>query len=265
MVSRLSVGKIILYSVLILVIIISVIAASYSVITKYEVAEKIDNFFNKEEDAVYVKAISESEMSMLKTGTSLSFGDPSKPSISLIVTPSELSRTKDLVGSKPSELLNAVKDKDVLLNVYLSGQDGASTTGIENIINVASCNTYRDETPGKIATLSRIIESVNKVGDLDDYDTVAQKMGVDEEVLNSCKEDIEKMDKIEQSTQKTLTNTIHFLQVFNIYTKPNHIIVNGQMADRVDVFEQGWVQNIIDNKPLISSIKDSVVIKSYNS
>lgn len=265
MVSRMSLWKVISIVLAIVLILSSVGFVAWKVADRFHVADKVGNFLSSgEEEIVHVSSINSDTMIMLKEGTSLSFGDPSKPYVNLIVTPQGLGRDNDIIGEKPSELLNAVKDKEIMLNIYLADDKGGSSAGINSLIKAAACNTLRDETPGKIATLSRIVEKGGTILPEDDYKTAIDKLGIDSKVYDECVSDVDRSASIDSSTADTERNTQYFIQQFNI-SHPSHIIVDGQSADRLDVFKPEWVEGAIQRKPIISLIKEDVKVKSADN
>lgn len=264
MVSRISVKSVLIYSLIAILAVFLIGFTGYTVVTKTHVMDNIASKFNKDENIVHVDNVSTENMNRLKEGTTLSFGSPDEPFVNLIVTPKDLSRENALIGDKPSALLNAVKDKKILLNIYLVNDEGEPDPGINNIMRAASCNTFRDETPGKIATLSRIVENVDTINLTDDYSTIAKKMGIDDNIIEECEKDENRSKSINNSAVTTENNTMYFMQQFGIVGKPSYIIVNGQSADRLDVFTDDWVDSVIDKKPIMSMFKDDVVVKSAN-
>lgn len=261
MVTRIDVKKLI---AVILIAIITLVACGYSVMKlneKFEITGKLTQAFGHNDNEVTVTAIPTQLQDQLKDGTSLSFGDPTKPVIALIATPQDISRDTSIIGDKPSPLLNAVKDKKILLNIYLTDEQGGSSTGIRSLTQAAACNMYRDKTPGKIATLNRIVSNGGGILPDDDYKTAVEKLGMDESVYQACIDDSNRQDKISSASINTETNTQYFMQTLHITTPP-FIIVDGQAATRIDVFNDDFVDNVITKRPILSSIRDDVSVKA---
>lgn len=262
MVSRISPWKVLSIILIVVLLISSVGFVAVKMSDKYHIGDKVGGFFSGDDkQVVHVSSVPSDTMVMLKEGTNMSFGDPSKPYVNLIVTPQDLNRDNPLIGDKPSPLLNAVKDKKIMLNIYIADENGQSSTGINSLIQAAACNTFRDETPGKIATLSRLIEKGNTILPEDDYKTAVDKLGIDSKVYEDCQSDQQRSNSISGSTADTERNTQYFLQHFGI-THPSHIIVDGQSADRLDVFNPDWVDGAMQRKPIISLIREDVNVKS---
>lgn len=143
MVTRINVKKLI---AVILTVAIILAGGGYSFIhlnKRYDMMGKLSQSFHRGDDTVTVYAIDSDTQVKLKDGTSMSFGDPSKPVVSVIGTIADIAEGSPLVGGKPSPLLNAVKEKKILLNLYLTDTNGGTNQGIQSLIRAAACNTYQ--------------------------------------------------------------------------------------------------------------------------
>lgn len=201
---------------------------------------------------VIVKNVSSDTMERLSEGSVITFGDPEKPHVTLIVDPSELSREKKLVNGEPSALLNAVKDNQIFLNLYLVPNDESRTQGTNSLIRAATCNLANDKSSGAVVTLVKLANAApNFVGD---EDILAAS-----EILK-IPADIQCPDTVGEASAGTADNGRFFAQHFGIQ-QPSILVSDGQLVNTLDKFKSDWVQDLIAQTPASGLLDSSADIE----
>lgn len=237
-------GSIILGAVLVLSLLIWFILAKTSMGTKILGKET-------EKPVVNVQLVSSDTMEKLSEGTVLVFGNPEKKHVSMIVDPSDLSRDSKIINGEPSDFLNAVKDEDIFLNLYLKPKDETREAGTKSLIRAAACNLSTDKSPGSIVTLVKLVNAAEKFEGTEDNARATEIMNM--------KKDTKCAESIPESADSTMNNGNIFSQEFDIEEndKKQAFISDGQAIDNLDHFKTDWVKDIVKGASLSNLIDNS--------
>lgn len=237
-------GSIILGVVLVLSLLIWFILAKTSMGTKILGKET-------EKPVVNVQLVSSDTMEKLSEGTVLVFGNPEKKHVSMIVDPSDLSRDSKIINGEPSDFLNAVKDEDIFLNLYLKPKDETREAGTKSLIRAAACNLSTDKSPGSIVTLVKLVNAAEKFEGTEDNARATEIMNM--------KKDTKCAESIPESADSTMNNENIFSQEFDIEEndKKQAFISDGQAIDNLDHFKTDWVKDIVKGASLSNLIDNS--------
>lgn len=186
--------------------------------------------------------VSSETESRMGEGTILTFGssDPQAKKITIFASPKDLSRDGRVVSGKPSDLLNAVKDKKITLNLYLEPSSDEDSKGTDSMIKSASCRIVQDKSPGAIYTLSGIVSaSGNFVGNESTVD-IAKKMNM--------KSDTKCPKTSGDAASSTANNAMHFKTQYKL-SKPELIVSGGAGITEFSRLSDNWVEKALDGKP----------------
>ena len=245
-------GSIIAIIVLILSLLLWFILARTSVGTKILGKET-------EKPVVNVQLASSETMEKLSEGTVLVFGNPDKKHVSLIIDPKDLTRSSKLIDGEPSDFLNAVKDEDIFLNLYLKPKDESHEAGTKSLIREAACNLSTDKSPGSIVTLVKLVNASEKFEGNEDNSKATEIMNM--------KKDTKCADSIPESADSTVNNGNIFSQEFGIENndKKQAFVSDGQVIDNLDHFKTDWAQDIVKGASLSNLIDSSANVNIKKS
>lgn len=237
-------GSIIAVVVLILSLLVWFILARTSMGTKILGKET-------EKPVVNVQLASSETMEKLSEGTVLVFGNPEKKHVSMIIDPEDLTRNSKIINGEPSDFLNAVKDDDIFLNLYLKPKDESHEAGTKSLIRAAACNLTTDRSSGSIVTLVKLVNAAEKFEGNEDNSKATEIMNM--------KKDTKCADSIPESADSTVNNANVFAQEFGVEDseKKQAFVSDGQVVDNLDHFKSDWVKDIIKGASLSNLIDSS--------
>lgn len=202
-------------------------------------------------ETVNVQTVSSETMKALSQGTVLTFGDPEKKHVSLIVDPSEISRDSHIINGEPSDFLNLIKDNEIFLNLFLYPSDETRTTGVDSLFKTATCNLANDKSPGGIVTLVKIVNAAQEFTGNEDINKAS-------EIMNMSP-DTECPEGIDSAAMDSKNNGETFMQEFGL-SKPEALVSDGQVIDSITNFKTSWVEDIKEGKPASQLLNETVKI-----
>jgi len=207
-----------------------------------------------EKPTVNVQLASSDTMKKLSEGSVLVFGNPERKHVSLIVDPQDLSRDSSIIDGKPSDFLNAVKNEDIFLNLYLLPQEQSHEAGTKSLIRAAACNLTTDKSPGSVVTLVKLVNAADKFNGDEDNSKATELMNMDKD--KKCPE------SIPESADSTVQNGALLAQEFDLDNSNKHqaFVSDGQVVDSTEHFKTGWVKDLSQGAPLSNLIDNSVDI-----
>lgn len=215
------------------------------------VKDSLPTFSNEEnaaeEQVQAPENVSTDILDRLGEGTALIFGakpDPAKPVVSIIGDPSALSRSSYIVNGKPSEFINAVKDRKITFYYYPVG-DEEKKVSTDSITRASICRIGAERTQSGFFTLIGIVNLGDKVNGNEDVKEVSKMMGMSEDV--KCPKSTN-----EASTQ-TSANGEFFAEHFGTGREGNGdvaIVVGDEVITHPENLPANWVQLMLAGKPL---------------
>lgn len=193
--------------------------------------------------------VSPDTMDRMSRGSILTFGDPTKKQLTLIVDPEELSRNGSLVGSKPSPLMNAVKDGDIALNLYLAPRSDNRAVGVNSIVKAAVCKLSQDKSKTGIYTLTGIVKTADSVSSISSTEEAGHIMGI--------KNDDKCPANSNEVAVSTSNNAQHFMTQFEM-DSPGAIVSGGGLTRNIRSLDDDWVKKAIDGtdaRSMVSGVK----------
>lgn len=214
------------------------------------VKDSLPSFSANKEEEEEVKApenVSTDILARLSEGTALIFGakpDPSKPVVSIVGDPAALSRSSHIVNGKPSDFMNAVKDKKITFYYYPVGNDDKKVS-TDSITRASVCRIGAEKTTSGIFTLTGIVNTGDKVTGEEDVKNVSKMMGMSEDV--KCP------TKTNEAATQTTTNGEFFAEHFGIGREDNGevaIVVGDEVITHPESLPANWVHLMLAGKPL---------------
>lgn len=192
------------------------------------------------EQVPIAKEVRYEEMKRLSNGTILTFGNPSKQPVTLIVDPAQIGRQTHIIGGKPSDLLTAVQKGKIRLNLYITPSSQERSKGVASLLKAATCRINSDRSSTNIFTLVGIVNAGDKLKGDEDIKKAAKLMGV--------KGNIRCAHSATESYTATSNNAKHFLNSFQA-TDPGIMVSGGQRIDDFNLLKDGWVEGAINGAP----------------
>ena len=223
--------------VLIVVVVIAILGCIL-----YAVGKNVDNSEkNNAQNASSEKVVDVTPDShqRMNDGTILTFGnqDPQAKAVTIFASPTDMSREGRLVNGKPSALLTAVKDKNVRVNLYLAPNSDSESQGVDSMIKSAACKVVQDKSPGRIFTLSSIVNASRDFKGNESTVEMAKKMG-----MNS---DLKCPKTSPSAASSTANNAIHFMTQYQL-DKPDMVVSGTKGVTGFSRLSDDWVKKAIN-------------------
>lgn len=225
-------------TIIIMSIIVAILVFSFAIFFGYK------HFFSGSEETVEEKTTSQEvsveTMDRLSTGTVLSFGNPEKKHISIIADPGQISRSSGIINGKPSDILTAVNDGDIYLNLYLYPSSPERSQAVDSVIKAATCRLGSESSDTGIFTLNGIVKAGAEISGDESIEDVAVMMGM--ETTSDCPA------TSNEAALSTANNTQYFMTHFNL-DSPGALISHGFLITNIEEMNDDWVSRAKEGAP----------------
>lgn len=200
--------------------------------------------------------VSEDVMDKLSQGTVLRFGNNEKNTITIIADPKQIGRNSEIISGHPSNLVKAVQNNKLGLNLYLVADNKEREDGVHSMIAAATCRLGKDKTETKTPTLSGIVNAGDKLQGDESATGAAKLMGM--------KKNTDCAAASNEAYTKTISNAQYFMQEHLDAPDPGIIISSGGAISDIENLKTDWVDRAIQGDNAKNFLADTATSSTGN-